>query len=102
MNLEGTKAMLEPFQYSDWVGAAGVSLLLIAFALNVFGILDRQSFMYSAMNAVGAGLAAYASWLISYLPFLVLEGTWCLVSLVAIVAFFRRSSGAHAPQRAAN
>lgn len=92
--------MLEPFQYSDWVGAAGVSLLLFAFSLNVFGILDRRSLIYSSINAVGAGLAAYASWLISYLPFLVLEGTWCLVSLVAIVAFFRRSSGAYATNRA--
>lgn len=94
--------MLESFQYSDWVGAAGVSLLLFAFSLNVYGILDRRSLMYSAMNAVGAGLAAYASWLISYLPFLVLEGTWCLVSLVAIVTFIRRPSGPHANQRAAN
>lgn len=81
--------MLEPFQYSDWVGAAGVSLLLFAFALNVFGILDRQSLMYSAINAAGAGLAAYASWLISYLPFLVLEGTWCLVSLMAMILVLR-------------
>ena len=94
--------MLEPFQYSDWVGATGVSLLLFAFALNVYGVLDRRSLPYSAMNAVGAGLAAYASWLISYLPFLVLEGTWCLVSLVAIATFIRRPSGPHATQRAAN
>ena len=65
-------------------------MLLLAFALNVYGALDRRSLTYSAMNAVGAGLAAYASWLISYLPFLVLEGTWCLVSLVAIIAVFRR------------
>ncbi|MEC7290236.1 MAG: hypothetical protein VXW22_09135 [Pseudomonadota bacterium] len=82
--------MFDNFQYADWVGAAGVSMLLLAFALNVYGALDRRSLTYSAMNAVGAGLAAYASWLISYLPFLVLEGTWCLVSLVAIIAAFRR------------
>ena len=94
--------MLEPFQYSDWVGASGVSLLLIAFALNVYGILDRRSFIYSAMNALGAGLAAYASWLISYLPFLILEGTWCLVSVIALIAFFRRSTDAHALERPTN
>lgn len=94
--------MLEPFQYSDWVGASGVSLLLIAFALNVYGILDRRSFIYSAMNALGAGLAAYASWLISYLPFLILEGTWCLVSVIALIAFFRRSTDANALERPTN
>jgi hypothetical protein len=78
--------MLDQFQYADWVGAAGVSLLLLAFALNVFGALDRKSMSYSLINAIGAGLAAYASWLISYLPFLVLESTWCLVSLIAIAS----------------
>lgn len=82
--------MLDQFQYADWVGAAGVSLLLLAFALNVFGALDRKSISYSLINAIGAGLAAYASWLISYLPFLVLEGTWCLVSLIAIASALLR------------
>lgn len=82
--------MLEQFQYADWVGAAGVSLLLLAFALNVFGALDRKSISYSLINVIGAGLAAYASWLISYLPFLVLESTWCLVSLIAIASALLR------------
>ncbi|MEM7327553.1 MAG: hypothetical protein AAF437_02365 [Pseudomonadota bacterium] len=78
--------MLDQFQYADWVGTAGVSLLLLAFALNVFGALDRKSMSYSLMNVLGAGLAAYASWLISYFPFLVLESTWCLVSLFAVAS----------------
>lgn len=81
--------MLDQFQYADLVGAAGVSMLLFAFALNVYGLLDRRSLPYSAMNAVGAGLAAYASWLISYLPFLVLEGTWCLISIGAAASSLR-------------
>ena len=84
--------MLEQFQFADWVGAAGVSLLLFAFAMNVFGVLDRQSFAYSFFNAVGAGVAAYASWLISYLPFLILEGTWCVVSLIAMIAAIQRQA----------
>ena len=82
--------MSDQFQYADWVGAAGVSLLLLAFALNVFGALDRTSMSYSLINAIGAGLAAYASWMISYLPFLVLESTWCLVSLIAFVSAMLR------------
>lgn len=77
--------MLDPFQSADWIGAVGVTLLLLAYALNVFGALDRRSLSYSAINAVGAGLAAFASWLIAYLPFVVLEGTWCLVSIGAAV-----------------
>ena len=90
--------MLDQFQFTDWVGTVGVALLLLAFALNVSGILGRQSLSYSAMNVIGAGLAAYASWLISYLPFFVLEGTWCLVSLVAIIANFRTSQSSTTPR----
>lgn len=87
--------MFEEFLFADWVGAAGVSLLLIAFAMNVFGMLDRQSFTFSLLNMVGAGVAGYASWLISYLPFVILEGTWCLVSLVAMIAAIQRRSPGH-------
>jgi len=82
--------MFENFQFADWIGAAGVALLLLAFAMNVFGALDRQSVWYSLLNALGAGIAAYASWLIAYLPFLILEATWCAVSLIAAFAALRR------------
>jgi len=87
--------MFEQFLFADWVGAMGVSLLLFAFAMNVFGVLDRQSFAFSLLNVVGAGVAGYASWLISYLPFVILEGTWCLVSLVAMISAMRRRPPDH-------
>ena len=38
------------------------------------------------MNFVGAGLACAAAALIPFLPFVVLEGTWSLVALVALVS----------------
>jgi hypothetical protein len=41
--------------------------------------------MYPALNCIGAGLACYASWLIDYYPFVVLEGVWMLVSLFALL-----------------
>ena len=37
------------------------------------------------MNFIGAGLACAAAALIPFLPFVVLEGTWSLVALVALV-----------------
>jgi hypothetical protein len=70
---------------ADMVGSFGVMLLLAAFALNAFGRLRSDSRWYGALNVVGAGLAAVASTLIGYLPFVVLEGTWCLVALVRFV-----------------
>ena len=45
---------------ADWLGSAGVGLLLLAFALNLFGRLARRSRLYQGMNAMGAGLACAA------------------------------------------
>ena len=70
---------------ADWIGSTGVALLLLAFALNLTGHLRHESLTYPAMNAIGAGLAAYASWLIDYMPFVALEGLWMAVSTVTIV-----------------
>lgn len=70
---------------ADVIGSIGVLLLLAAFALNAFGRLASDSRWYSLANVVGAGLATVASALIGYLPFVVLEGTWCLVALARLV-----------------
>lgn len=75
---------------ADGVGSLGVALLLVAFALNLSGRLDRRSRLYQGINGIGAGLACYASWLIGFLPFVVLEGVW---AAVAVVAFARGRGG---------
>ena len=69
---------------AEWLGSLGVGLLLLAFALNLFGRLARRSTAYKALNAIGAGMACAAAALIGFYPFVVLEGTWALVSLVAL------------------
>ena len=70
---------------ADFVGSTGVAILLVAFFLNLFGRLSRSSRTYAAMNAVGAGLACWASWLIGFLPFVILEGTWSAFAVVALL-----------------
>jgi hypothetical protein len=74
---------------ADIVGSIGVSLLLAAFALNLSGRLETGSLLHSGLNMLGAGLAALASALIPYWPFVVLEGAWCIVSIVALVRAVR-------------
>jgi hypothetical protein len=69
----------------DVLGFAGVALLLVAFALSAFGYLGAESRAYHALNFVGAALAGTASWLIDFMPFVVLEATWALVALAALV-----------------
>jgi hypothetical protein len=66
---------------SDWVGFLGVFILLIAFFLNIINVLHKNSYAYMLMNIIGAGIACVASILIHYLPFIILEGIWTLVSI---------------------
>jgi hypothetical protein len=75
---------------ADAVGSVGVALLLLAFFLNVFGWLARDATAYQLMNLAGAALAGWASWMIGYLPFVVLEATWAAVALAALVRTQRR------------
>jgi len=66
------------------VGSLGVGLLLLAFFLHLFGRLARDGYPYLLLNLLGGAIAAWASWLIDYLPFVVLEGTWALVAAAAL------------------
>ncbi|MFN8287187.1 MAG: hypothetical protein U0V74_10560 [Chitinophagales bacterium] len=75
----------------DLIGIFGVTLLLLAFLLNAMGRLDKTSRIYILMNLVGAALACWASLIINYLPFVVLEGAWALVALVALVKSLSKS-----------
>ena len=66
------------------LGSAGVALLLLAFFLNLLRRLRADGFVYLALNLFGAGLACYSSYLIDFMPFVVLEGTWAIVAAVAL------------------
>jgi len=46
--------------------------------------------LYIWMNIVGAGLSTLASVFLKYIPFIILEGAWMLVSIVAL--FQKRKS----------
>jgi hypothetical protein len=78
--------MITKMKPADAVGFAGVALLLMAFGLNLYGALPSHSPVYIGMNAVGAGVAGYASYMIRYWPFVILEATWCLTSLIRFIA----------------
>lgn len=67
---------------SDWIGSIGVFLILIAYFFSTFKWMSSQSRIFFALNTIGAAMTCYASYLIEYWPFAVLEGTWAIVSLV--------------------
>ncbi len=78
------------------IGSTGVAILLGAFFANLVSWLPATSKPYQGLNAVGAAIAAYASYGIGFMPFVVLEATWCAVALVSLV--WRRRESA-APRR---
>lgn len=71
--------------YNDWIGSIGVGLILLAYFTSTFNFISGKSKLFFLLNVVGAGLACYASYLINYWPFVILEGTWMLVSLVGLI-----------------
>jgi hypothetical protein len=71
--------------YNDIIGTIGVGLILLAYFCNTVGWINGKSKIFFLLNIVGAGLACYASWLINYWPFVILEATWLLVSLVGFI-----------------
>lgn len=77
------------FAFSDIIGSVGVFILLLAFVLNLLKKISRESLFYILMNIIGAALACYASYLINYIPFIILEGTWTLVSIIALLNYAR-------------
>jgi hypothetical protein len=71
--------------YNDIIGTLGVGLILLAYFLNITKLIQHDDKLYFVMNIIGAALACYASLLISYWPFVILEGTWVLVSLYGLM-----------------
>ena len=75
----------------DWIGFIGVLLILIAYILNVLKKLESNSLAFILLNLIGASLACMASILLKYLPFIILEGIWTLVSLVSLLRYQKRN-----------
>lgn len=71
--------------FSDLTGSVGVFILLLAFVLNLLNKIDKDSNGYILLNIIGAALACYASYLINYVPFIILEGVWTIVSIGALL-----------------
>ena len=76
-------------QYNDIIGTLGVGLILLAYFLNTARLLERNKSAFYVMNIIGAALACYASLLIEYFPFVILEGTWTLVSIYGLMKTMR-------------
>lgn len=75
---------------SDLIGTIGVILMLVPFILNIADVLSNDSPLYIIPNLLGSSMACAASLMIGYLPFVILEGTWAIVSSWALYIYFKR------------
>jgi hypothetical protein len=75
--------------YNDIIGSIGVGIILLAYYLNTVTLIPKNGKLYFVLNIIGAALACYASFLINYWPFVILEGTWTLVSIYGLMRIMR-------------
>ncbi len=71
--------------YTDVISTIGVSFILLAFFLSAFNYISASGKLYFTLNSIGGGFACYGSLLLHSTPFVILEGTWCLVALIALI-----------------
>jgi hypothetical protein len=77
------------FSLGEILGSVGVALLLLAFLMNLLKKWGQDSLLYILINTIGSGLACSSSVLIHFFPFIILEGIWMLVSLIALAKYFK-------------
>jgi hypothetical protein len=77
--------------HGELVGTLGVTLLLIAFGLNISGRLHSSSRPYLLLNIFGAALATVSSYMIAFWPFVVLEGVWTIASFIGYFKTYRHA-----------
>jgi len=67
------------------VSVVGSLLVLVAYVASQFGWLSAKGLAYAFANIVGSGILAVVAALEAQWGFLLLEGAWASVSLVAVV-----------------
>ena len=75
----------------DWIGFIGVFLILLAYFLNVTGRLKNTDLPFILLNLIGAGIACLASVLLKYIPFILLEGAWTLISINMLFKYLKNN-----------
>jgi hypothetical protein len=75
----------------------GALLILLAFAANQLGRLDTSNLSYQLSNLVGSAILAVVAVIEVQLGFILLEGTWALVSLWGTVKVLRGERSGEAP-----
>ena len=79
------------------ISVLGALAILGAYADNLFGWVTPSNLSYSVANFLGSAVLTVIAVIDQQIGFILLEGTWALVSLWSIVSVLRRGAapGAH-------
>lgn len=75
---------------NDIIGSIGVGITLLAYFLSVFSLIQKEGVLFFWMNILGSGIACFASVLIEFWPFVVLEGSWVVISIIGLVKSIKK------------
>ena len=74
----------------DILEIAGAVTILIAFAAAQAGKLRQRTVAYQLLNLLGSGVLAVIAAVESSWGFLLLEGSWAVISLIGLLTLTRR------------
>jgi hypothetical protein len=63
----------------------GALMILVAYGGHQMGWVDSRSALYNILNAIGSGILGYVALHPFQIGFVLLEGTWTLISLYVLV-----------------
>jgi hypothetical protein len=75
--------------YNEWIGTIGVGLVLLAYFLNTMNWIHENGKFFFVLNVIGGVLSCYAAVLINFVPFIVLEAIWTMVSIWGLFSLKR-------------
>jgi len=73
------------------ISIAGAVLILLPFAGSQFGKLATESLAYQLMNLIGSAALTAVAVIESQYGFILLEGTWALVSVAGLARVLGRT-----------
>jgi hypothetical protein len=78
------------YAWYDFVGNAGVAIIILTYLLLQFEKLTSTNVLYSVLNALGAGLVLVSLGFEFNLSAFIVEAFWVLISLMGVARCMRR------------